>query len=264
MADALPDRPSEEPAEARRLPPTALLLVFLLSFPLSFLAAQLVRSAAPGVVESARGKLAFQLCLQAIQTAVALSLLKAAERRHGVADRGLGLGLSGFGTHAGQAIGGLLLLAPLLLLALLTTELIARAMGIRPESIEIARLVRSALSDPVAAWLLFGVAVVGAPVMEELLFRGLLFRSLRGWMPFWPAAAASSLLFAVMHGYRVIPLVQLILGLFFCRLYERTGSLSASMVAHSANNAAAYGLSVFLPRSSPTTALVVVLGWGPW
>ena len=76
-------------------------------------------------------------------------------------------------------------------------------------------------------------AVVGAPVVEEIIFRGLLFGAIFSRWGFWPAAIFSSLVFASVHGYELEGSISVITsGIFLCWLYRRTGRLWAPMVAH--------------------------------
>ena len=81
-------------------------------------------------------------------------------------------------------------------------------------------------------------AVVGAPVVEEIIFRGLLFGTLVGRWGFWPAALGSSLVFASLHGYELEGSISVLTtGTFLCWLYARTGRLWAPMLAHGLLNA---------------------------
>ena len=81
-------------------------------------------------------------------------------------------------------------------------------------------------------------AVVGAPVVEEIIFRGILFGALFGKWGFWPAALGSSLVFASVHGYGFEgSILVLTTGTFLCWLYARTGRLWAPMLAHGLLNA---------------------------
>jgi membrane protease YdiL (CAAX protease family) len=81
-------------------------------------------------------------------------------------------------------------------------------------------------------------SVVFAPVFEELIFRGLLYGTLRARLS-WPlAAAGSALVFALAHGYGIAGFLSVFLsGLLWAWIYERTGSLLPSMAAHAVNNA---------------------------
>ena len=79
-----------------------------------------------------------------------------------------------------------------------------------------------------------------APVIEELVFRGMLFRAWErdwGWLR---AAIASSFVFAFMHP--AVYISQFVAGLIFVCLYRRTGSLRAAIVMH-----AIYNVSLWYP-----------------
>ena len=45
----------------------------------------------------------------------------------------------------------------------------------------------------------FMIAVIAAPVVEEILFRGIVLRSMRKFTPVWAAILISSVLFGVYH-----------------------------------------------------------------
>jgi membrane protease YdiL (CAAX protease family) len=91
-------------------------------------------------------------------------------------------------------------------------------------------------------------SIVFAPVFEELIFRGLLYGTLRTRMT-WPLAALTSgLVFALAHGYSVAGFLSVFLsGVLWAWVYERTGSLVPPILAHVVNNAAvAVTLTVLL------------------
>jgi membrane protease YdiL (CAAX protease family) len=83
--------------------------------------------------------------------------------------------------------------------------------------------------------------IVVAPIAEELLFRGFLFRVLRMRMAFWAAALIDGVLFGLVHGSLVILPVLAFLGVALCWVYERTGSLFPCIAIHALNNTIAYG-----------------------
>jgi len=89
------------------------------------------------------------------------------------------------------------------------------------------------------------VTCVVAPICEEILFRGFLFRSLYNWHGFWPAAIATGILFGGVHGLSAAPAVDLLplalLGFLLCAVYRITGSLYPCIVLHVLNNAIAFG-----------------------
>jgi uncharacterized protein len=89
-----------------------------------------------------------------------------------------------------------------------------------------------------------GLTCVVAPICEEFLFRGFIFRALYNWRGMWPAAIITGLLFGGVHAGSA-PAVDLIplagLGFALCVLYRYTGSLYPCIAAHSLNNSLAFG-----------------------
>lgn len=79
--------------------------------------------------------------------------------------------------------------------------------------------------------------VLLAPFFEELIFRGILFTTLRTKFSFPLSMAASGLVFALAHGYGVIAFLTVLWsGLLWAWAYERTGSVIPGMLAHAVNN----------------------------
>lgn len=82
--------------------------------------------------------------------------------------------------------------------------------------------------------------VVLTPVFEELVFRGLLFGTLRRRLGPVSAATASAAVFALAHGYGVLGFAAVFWsGLLWAWAYEWTGSLVPSITAHAADNLSA-------------------------
>ena len=79
--------------------------------------------------------------------------------------------------------------------------------------------------------------VVMAPWVEELLFRGLLFRWLLGYRSVLASAILSGVFFGVIHDAltSIVPIACL--GVALAWLYHRTGSLLTSIVFHTVFNA---------------------------
>ncbi|MBC6607742.1 CPBP family intramembrane metalloprotease [Hymenobacter sp. BT188] len=86
----------------------------------------------------------------------------------------------------------------------------------------------------------FFVICVSAPILEELLFRGLLLPGLlKNYSP-RKAILQSSLLFGIIHLNPAQVVSAFLLGLFLGWLYYRTQSLAACIVVHFLNNAMAW------------------------
>ena len=83
---------------------------------------------------------------------------------------------------------------------------------------------------------LFALGAIAAPVVEEFLFRGLLFPLLRGRMKVVAAVVVSALLFAALH--LLVPLIPalLMMGVVLALLTERYNSIVPSIAVHALNN----------------------------
>jgi membrane protease YdiL (CAAX protease family) len=83
-------------------------------------------------------------------------------------------------------------------------------------------------------------AAVLAPVLEEMIFRGLLYPALRGMWNVPAAVAISAVLFGLVHA----PIAwgpMAVFGVLLAYLVESTGSLLSAIVAHTAFNALTVG-----------------------
>ncbi len=92
-------------------------------------------------------------------------------------------------------------------------------------------------------WIVAFVLVIGAPVCEEIFFRGLTLAVLRdrlsGWVPWLRALVSilgSALLFALAHFEPLQFLGLLAVGCVLAGLMWRTGRLGTSIVAHATFN----------------------------
>jgi uncharacterized protein len=95
-----------------------------------------------------------------------------------------------------------------------------------------------------AAWvILIALAVVGAPIVEELFFRGLLQGALTRRIAAVPALFLTAIIFSFAHVLDegiLAPLVLFPMALVLGYLRLRTGKLAAGMVAHCLFNASAF------------------------
>ena len=100
-------------------------------------------------------------------------------------------------------------------------------------------------TTPILAAALADVVIL-TPVLEEIVFRGLLFATLRRRLPLAAAAPASAAVFALAHGYGLLGFLAVFWsGLLWAVAYEKTGSLLPSIAAHAVDNLGA-SLSVVL------------------
>ncbi|MCH8476063.1 MAG: CPBP family intramembrane metalloprotease [Opitutales bacterium] len=79
--------------------------------------------------------------------------------------------------------------------------------------------------------------VILAPLWEEIVFRGGIFRYLQNFLPVFLAVILSALLFAVIHGHPAQLGGIFILGLILTLVYQKSGSLFAPILMHALFNA---------------------------
>ncbi len=141
--------------------------------------------------------------------------------------------------------------APVLGLHKLLQDLQLRHLYLRPRSLP-AKLPEEHPLVPLfvgeEGWQWRAMLIVGAcvilPILEETLFRGILYRALRRHWSFAPAAVGSAAIFAVSHLSWAGMVPYLLLGMVFAYLYERSGSLVAPWAAHGAFNG--FNLAILL------------------
>lgn len=81
------------------------------------------------------------------------------------------------------------------------------------------------------------VMVIAAPIAEELLFRGVLFRRMRTYCSYLPAAIITALIFALIHGNILQGIYGFAVGMLFTYVYEMLRTIWAPVVCHAAANA---------------------------
>ncbi len=108
-------------------------------------------------------------------------------------------------------------------------------------------------------------AIIFAPIMEELIFRGVLFNRLKIRTGIIPAMIISSFIFAVGHEFGGITSAFLF-GICMCTLYLKTDNILIPMSVHFLNNVVATVLSVIgldalifqFPWIIPSTILSII------
>jgi len=91
--------------------------------------------------------------------------------------------------------------------------------------------------DPIAITLLVALAILLAPIVEEIVFRGCVYRFLKSQTTLLPAQILSGCVFSFMHWNLMsfVPLV--IVGVFLARVYEKSGNLMVAIWFHAFFNA---------------------------
>jgi uncharacterized protein len=105
--------------------------------------------------------------------------------------------------------------------------------------VEVEQILNAIPETPVNIALRFATVALIAPIVEEVLFRGLLQNALMKYMPPMAAIFCAALLFAAVHMQLYATPALMILGAAFGYLYYRTGSLRTNIVLHVINNALA-------------------------
>lgn len=82
---------------------------------------------------------------------------------------------------------------------------------------------------------ILGIGIL-IPIVEELIFRGLMFKRLKEWLPLTWAYLLTSLLFALYHGDLVQGVYAFFLSLLLIYVYERYHNLAAPVLFHIAAN----------------------------
>lgn len=107
-----------------------------------------------------------------------------------------------------------------------------RLLGIKQGSENTMKLMEIARTTP---WFLIVVSIIG-PILEEIVFRKILFGTLYKRFNFFVAAIISSLVFAAIHFDFTHLLVYTSMGLVFAFLYVKTKRIIVPIAAHVAMN----------------------------
>ena len=105
---------------------------------------------------------------------------------------------------------------------------------------------------------------IAAPIVEELLFRGVLFRVLRRWVAFPWAMIISAVVFGAYHGNLVQFVYAGICGVLLAYLCEKYDSIIAPIVSHMVMNTVAivftqWGVFAQIMKSSVVAVLAMLV-----
>ena len=88
-----------------------------------------------------------------------------------------------------------------------------------------------AFSGQPVGFMILVVGIIG-PICEELMFRGIVFHRLKDWVKPQAAIVISALLFGIYHGNVVQFFYATCMGVMLAIIYDKTGTLWISIVAH--------------------------------
>ena len=78
--------------------------------------------------------------------------------------------------------------------------------------------------------------VIIAPIVEEIVFRGMLYRLLKSYLPIAMSMVISSFIFSIVHDNVLVSIVLFALGILLCFSYEMYKSICFPVLIHSLFN----------------------------
>lgn len=116
-------------------------------------------------------------------------------------------------------------------------------------------------TGPGAIALAIVTVVIAAPLAEELVFRGLVYRLARRlWGP-WAAAVASALIFGLVHGQPWYLFGLVGIGAVLAVVYEATGSVLACWVTHMVHNGISLVMMIASHRATDDLTPLTLTDW---
>ena len=97
---------------------------------------------------------------------------------------------------------------------------------------------------------------IAAPIVEELVFRGVLINRMK-WLPVWAAVAIQGVLFGVVHLNLFQSLYAAIAGVLLGLVYVKYRSIIIAIIGHMAYNLASVLLGEFLTEDNAVIVLLV-------
>ncbi len=107
---------------------------------------------------------------------------------------------------------------------------------------------------------LAAATVIAAPLVEEVVFRGLVYTRLCRGMWRWAAALISALIFGLVHGTLLHLFYTIPMGLLLCLFYEKYRSLWAPIILHMSFNLAGTVLEYYAGASAVVIVLLLLVG----
>lgn len=100
-------------------------------------------------------------------------------------------------------------------------------------------------------------AVIAAPILEELLFRGMVYRRLRDFCSAKPAIIISAAFFGVFHGNLVQFVYAFIIGLMLAYVYEKMKTIWTPIIFHVGANLLSVLITELIPQSFLNVTVII-------
>ena len=100
-------------------------------------------------------------------------------------------------------------------------------------------------------------AVIAAPILEELFFRGMIYKRLRVMINVKAAVVISALFFGAFHGNLVQFVYAFIIGLMLAYVYEKFKTIWAPVIFHIGANLISVLITEFMPQSMNNAAVIL-------
>ncbi|MFH1310602.1 MAG: CPBP family intramembrane glutamic endopeptidase [Candidatus Omnitrophota bacterium] len=158
----------------------------------------------------------------------------------------VGLTSQSFTKSVFYAVIGYISLGPLLVLIMTGTFFVIDFFHYKPQVQSIVQIFVKENNLPVLFFSTLFAGVFG-PIVEEIFFRGFMYSAIKKSIGVLGAMIITSVVFSLLHAHVIGFLPIMTLGLLLAYLYEKTGSLTASITVHIMHNVAMLVL-VFLVR----------------
>ncbi len=191
-----------------------------------------------GSSQPAPQAVAFILVAQDLIYVLALGYLWWRLRSQGLGLREIGLTAEGFWPNVGIGLAGAaVIMTAGVAVGMLTEQLSRKLFPSVSEPFHPLQGMVAFSGSPLIRAALLASAAVGAPLFEEIFFRGVLYGAVRRRAGVVAALATSSAIFAALHPQLPLGFLPLMtMGLGFSLLYEWRRSLLPAIVAHACNN----------------------------
>jgi membrane protease YdiL (CAAX protease family) len=170
-------------------------------------------------------------------------------RRAGGSARDLGLGMPANGTlrHTALLLAGTFVLMYIVVVAYGGVVDATGADFLEPD-----QQVPDEFYDSDVALGVLGIAIVlGAPLAEEIFFRGFLYGGTRSIAGVLPAALITGFIFSLAHYNQGLVIPFTVIGALLALSYQRSGTLWVPIGAHFLFNLASFSILVLVPEARP-------------